>query len=322
VNEFEAQAKRVAALLDRAGAGGDPKSTEQVLLPELISALDVMWTEKAAYLQLTEEALQATRLLGDSASAAREVLRGYLVNQFFDRLLLTVSWNAGVELAKFLIDGSELEKLGSRGPRILCSMHLSRYLLMGAYLHAVSPFEIAFLKARQDVMEQEGGRDKLLSDGEREKLLSRAIYTTDRASPLLISRVVRAGGFVSMPVDHVHTAGQVDTISFFGSAMHVNLGAAWIAQRAGVPLVPIGLVPNGDRLALRVLDDILPGDDPTRTMQEVYSAFEGLLRDCPSGWGRWFTAFADDRELELRPRLRQANQMIWDAVLRYQGNGA
>jgi lauroyl/myristoyl acyltransferase len=283
---------------------------EEYLVPWMVRLVQHEFSERDSYFELTLESMRRSRAVSDPEAAAGLAYWYYICSQFFDRLLIATDANSALRQGSELVDLSGLRQfLDAPRPTIFCSFHQSRYLMFGAAMYQF-PMTVIGLKARPDIIER---------FGQFQEAQSQIVYTVDRSTPIHMLRALNRKESVAMMIDHVHPQGEVHTIEFLGQPINVNLGAAWVAHNSDCPIVPLGLHFENKRYVVTPYAPVLPRGSIYDTIQDVYTALEPAVRREPHSWTRWFTAFADDREVQIRPRLRAANGSIWEAVTRDMG---
>lgn len=286
------------------------EEAERDLVPWMVNLVQQEFAEAGPYLELTEEAMARSGLVADPVRGARAAYDYYIASQFFDRLLLSTNAAAAMRHAAAITDLSALDPLAASGERVvIAAFHQSRYLMfsVGMFVH---PLPVVGLKARPDIIEK---------FGQMEQSKAQTVYTVDRGTPMHMMRALARGENVSMMIDHVHPQAEVHTVEFLGRPINVNLGAAWVAHNAKVPIMPMGLHREGALFKATLYDPVHPRATVYETIQALYTALEPAVLREPLSWSRWFTAFSDQRELEIRPRLREANNVIWTEITRAMG---
>ena len=286
------------------------EEAEAYLRPWMVAIVKREFAEANTYLELTEEAMYRSGIIDDPPTAAREAYDYYISSQFFDRLLLSTNSAAASRQAAAITNLTALDPLAETDqPVVIAAFHQSRYLMfsVGMFVH---PMRVVGLKARRDIIEK---------FGQVEHSKGQTVYTVDRSTPMHMMRALAKGHHVSMMIDHVHPLGEVHTVEFLGQPINVNLGAAWLAHNSKCPLVPMGMHQHDGRYVATLYPPVTPGSSVYETIQRLYTSLELAVRREPRSWSRWFTAFSDKREIEVRPRLRQANNDIWNGITSAMG---
>jgi len=101
-----------------------------------------------------------------------------------------------------------------------------------------------------------------------------------------LMRALRKGGFVGLLADLDFT-GHQDTMNFFGKPARLPRGAAYLAHRMGVPILP-GFVRRkpDDSMVLHVYPPILPSADLTQEaiQARICAIMEDVIGRYPSQW--------------------------------------
>jgi hypothetical protein len=257
------------------------------------------------YVELISSVLTSFRQTDNAYLSAKEVFQRYLVSQFYDRLILAVEPSAAVRLSRPLIDIAELERLPKSGA-IVASLHQSRYLLFGSRFFVERP-EFYKMAARPTSIDHAGFEGRVAK---------RTLHASDRSTPVKAVRALSAGATILMMIDHVHSHAEKYKLRFLGAEMEVNLGAAWLALKAGVPIFPIALFQDGPIYRLRVLPAVYPTADLGATMQNICLQLEQAVALDPLSWNRWGAVFGDQRKGRIQQELRAIKQTIWQEIIR------
>ena len=267
----------------------DAPATHRELARPVIACLEQAHPDRELFVSLTARALrQAGVATARAGTLAATVFRNHLRTQFVDRLLALRP--AGVETA---IDASALDTIAPGC--VLATFHLQGYPLLPAAL-AQRGIDALFLRARREPLEAPS---------------SRVLYATDAATPLQLVRAVRTGRHAVVMTDPTDGLGRTTQVRLFGRDVAINVGAAWLATRAEVPLVPIVIDDVGGRAVVRALPPIAAGADLQATLQSVTRALELAVFDAPDTWLLWYAWLGGDEASGLRQRLRTSHEAIW-----------
>jgi hypothetical protein len=261
----------------------------------IAACLEQAHPDREQFVSLTARALRLAGVPSARAGAvSAEVFRNYLRTHFVDGLLAATRPQAVAERIDRMVDTSALDGTGGC---VLASFHLAGYPLVPA---ALARRGALFLRPR---------RNPLLPAGS-----DAFVYATDPDAPAQMVRAVRTGRPVLMMTDPLDGLGRTTQVRLFGRDVAVHVGAAWLATRAEVPLVPIVLDEVDGRLAVRALAPVAVGIDLQTTLQSLSRALEIAVFDAPERWLHWYTWLGGDDAAGLRQRLRASHQMLWRAL--------
>lgn len=112
-------------------------------------------------------------------------------------------------------------------------------------------------------------------------------------------RVLRQGEIVALLADR-DFCGEDFSLSFFGRAVHLPRGAAWLAQHTGAPILPVFLLRQpDDSFLLRVHPPIRsePDDPLDAPMRAVRDVLEREIGENPTQWFVFHEFWKTDAEL-------------------------
>jgi phosphatidylinositol dimannoside acyltransferase len=128
----------------------------------------------------------------------------------------------------------------------------------------------------------------------REGLGMQILPLTGGEEPLgRLEEWLRGGGFVCLLADR-HLGGASVDVDLCGRRVALPVGAAVLARRTGLPLVPSTTAYDGPRLRITFHEPVVvQGDDLQGAMQRVADAFTTALRADPHDWHMMQRVFPD-----------------------------
>jgi hypothetical protein len=260
--------------------------------------------DAAEFRDLTAEALTWSghdRI--DATRLADSVFRHYLRSHYVDKVLVSSRLPAALSWGLDMLECTSLAALaGQKRGAVLCSLHFSSYPLL-PLAFALLSVPVIFLRARPDVMEQGNEAD------------GRVIYASDRMAPMKLVRAIDEGKYIFVMADQLDAKAELTEVSLFGRQLKVNVGLAWLALKAQVPIIPVVLQQVGGAIRFDCLPTIRADPDKSGVMQKVFAAFEPGLRAAPETWVTRYTLADDERALRLRSRLKSSNDFLWNKMV-------
>lgn len=253
---------------------------------------------------MTAEALTCSGYdRADATPLADSVFRHYLRSHYVDKVLVSRRLPAVLGWGWDLLECASLAGLvGQKRGAVLCSLHFSSYPLL-PLAFALMSVPVVFLRARPDVMEQGNEAD------------GRVIYASDRMAPVKLVRAIDEGKYIFVMADQLDAKAESAEVSLLGRRLRVNVGLAWLALKAGVPIIPLVLQQVGGAIRFDCLSAIPADSDKSAVMQRVFAAFEPGLRAAPETWVTRYTLADDERALRLRNRLKSSNDVLWKEMV-------
>jgi Bacterial lipid A biosynthesis acyltransferase len=239
----------------------------------------------------------------DATRLADSVFRHYLRSHYVDKVLVSSRLPAALRWGRDLLECAGLAGLaGQKRGAVLCSLHFSSYPLL-PLAFALMSVPVVFLRARPDVMEQGNEAD------------GRVIYASDRMAPVKLVRAIDEGKCILIMADQLDAKAESAEVSLFGRRLKVNVGLAWLAFKAQVPIIPLVLHQVGGAIRFDCLPVIPADSDKSAVMQKVFMAFEPVLRAAPENWVTRYTLADEERALRLRNRLKSSNDLLWKKMV-------
>lgn len=199
----------------------------------------------------------------------------------------------------------EMMDLLSSRPSIICTFHTGSYRMINHYLLKCCPIPHSILISEEaEKAESPNFRQKIQGMALPDEMELKTIVADQPYSALQIIRSLAAGRHVLAYLDGNLGSSTADTgrdprvdMNFFGLPIHVRFGLAYLAHRAGVPLIGILAIRSPDlgntfRIFHMISEPNLLHSDPHvfagQVTKKMYLDLENLLKKEPWQWDMWF----------------------------------